>query len=145
MSTRLSVSLTSAAAHGSRANRVLLPVLGVFAGGLVLSVIYARAGLGVLCPFRMLTGWRCPLCGSTRMGAALLQGQFADAFAWNPLVFCTLAVLAGLAGVWVVEALGGPRLRIRRLRKFVGPLSGGRWLATALGLAVLYTLARNLG
>jgi hypothetical protein len=117
----------------------------LFAGGLVLSTIYARTGLGVPCLFRILTGWRCPLCGSTRMGSALLHGELAEAFAWNPLVFLALAVAAGLVGLWTLEALGGPRLPVRRLRVFAGHVAGGRWLVGGLGLAVLYTLARNLG
>ena len=38
--------------------------------------------LGLFCPFRALTGWDCPLCGGTRMGAALLTATFC-AFGFN--------------------------------------------------------------
>lgn len=41
------------------------------------------------CPFKYLTGWYCPGCGSTRALHHLLQGRFAAAFGYNPLmVFC---------------------------------------------------------
>ena len=68
-----------------------------FAGGLALSAVYATTGLGVACPFRALTGWDCPLCGGTRMGAALLHGDLVVAFLANPLALIGLVVL-GLLG-----------------------------------------------
>ena len=47
--------------------------------------MFATTGVGVPCPFLALTGWQCPLCGGTRMGGALLHGDLAAAFAFNPL------------------------------------------------------------
>ena len=43
------------------------------------------------CPFHMLTGWLCPLCGSLRAAHALLRGAPAVAFALNPLTVGGLA------------------------------------------------------
>jgi hypothetical protein len=43
---------------------------GVLLGGLGLSAGYAITGAGLPCAFRMLTGWSCPFCGGTRMGAS---------------------------------------------------------------------------
>lgn len=49
--------------------------LGALAlAGALLSAVYATTGLGVPCPLLALTGWRCPFCGGTRLGAALLHG-----------------------------------------------------------------------
>jgi hypothetical protein len=51
------------------------------------------------CPFRVVAGFACPSCGSTRALLSLADGQLLDALAFNPLV--TLAalgfVLCGLA------------------------------------------------
>ena len=49
----------------------------------------------VLCTWRNLLGINCPTCGLTRAVCCLLHGRFADAFAYNPLVFVIipLAVL----------------------------------------------------
>jgi hypothetical protein len=41
----------------------------------------------VLCVFRNLTGLPCPFCGSTRSVGQILQGNFAEAFAFNPMGF----------------------------------------------------------
>lgn len=39
----------------------------------------------VLCPFRRLTGMRCPLCGFTTSTALLLQGDLRAALRAHPL------------------------------------------------------------
>jgi len=116
-----------------------------FAGGLALSALYATTGLGLPCPFRLLTGWDCPLCGGTRMGEALLHGDVAAAFGFNPLALVGLAILGVLGVVWVVEAVGGPAFRLprplsERLRR-VHPM---QWLVICLLVALVYTVVRNL-
>jgi hypothetical protein len=118
---------------------------GFFVYGLAVSALYAGPGVGLPCPFRLLTGWECPLCGSTRMGAALLHFHLAAAFAFNPVVLIGLAVLSVLGALWTVEALGGPKVRppqhlAERLRR-VHPT---RRLVIVMLLAVAYTVVRNL-
>jgi hypothetical protein len=55
------------------------------------SVLYAvdpsRQMLTPPCPYRTLTGLACPGCGLTRCVHALLHGEFARAFAYNPWIF----------------------------------------------------------
>lgn len=120
--------------------------LGAFAlGGVGLSVVYAATGVGIACPFLALTGWNCPLCGGTRLGAAVLHGELGLAFGLNPVVFLGLMLAAVLAVVWLVEAAGGPALRPRsvwstRARR----VSPWVWLAFGGSALVLWTLARNL-
>ncbi len=50
-----------------------------------------------VCPFRWLTGLRCPLCGLTHSLGALLHGDIGLAFRYHPLgpllVFCAAALL----------------------------------------------------
>lgn len=54
------------------------------------------AGWG--CPFRLLTGWDCPGCGTTRAASAVLHGEFVAAFRYNALALVT----CGLLVVWAV-------------------------------------------
>jgi hypothetical protein len=49
------------------------------------------------CPFRALTGWLCPLCGSLRALHALLHGAPRIALALNPLA--TFGVVAGFGAL----------------------------------------------
>ena len=120
-------------------------VAAFFAGGLALSALYATTGLGLPCPFRLLTGWDCPLCGGTRMGEALLHGDVHAAFGFNPLALVSLVILGVLGVLWTAEAAGGPAFRLprplsERLRR-VRPM---QWLVIGLLAAVIYTITRNL-
>lgn len=81
----------------SRPNRVR--EIGAFlAIGTGLSALYVVSGhqVGVPCPFKLITGWSCPLCGGTRMGAALMQGDLGTAFHYNPVALVGLTAL----GLW---------------------------------------------
>ena len=128
-----------------RAGRAVAWLAGFGAFGLGLSALYASTGLGVGCPFRAMTGWDCPLCGGTRLGGALLNGDVATAFAYNPVVFIGLIVCAVLGVAWVVEAAGGPALRppagVRNRLRSVSPTG---WLVVGVIAATTYTLVRNL-
>ncbi|MBM3720118.1 MAG: DUF2752 domain-containing protein [Actinobacteria bacterium] len=47
----------------------------------------------VLCIFRNLTGLPCPFCGSTRSVGQILQGDFIEALAFNPIGFLVAALI----------------------------------------------------
>lgn len=42
------------------------------------------------CPFRVMTGWLCPGCGSQRMTHALLHGDLYAAWEANPFLLISL-------------------------------------------------------
>jgi hypothetical protein len=118
---------------------------GYAAFGLGIATLYATTGIGFPCPFRALTGWECPFCGGTRLGAALLHGDVVAAFAFNPLVFLSLVLGVIVGALWILEALGGPRVRPparwQRAARRVGPT---RWWIVGGVVAVAYILLRNL-
>lgn len=139
------VASTSLERPPSGAAHRLRYVGSFFAAGLGLSVLYATTGVGLPCPFRALTGWECPLCGGTRMGGALLHGDLAAAFAFNPVALIGLGVLAVVGAAWLVELVGGPRVRGPvPLRHRLAAVRPNQWLVLGIIFAVLYTLARNL-
>ena len=118
---------------------------GYAAFGVGISALYATTGIGLPCPFREVTGWECPFCGGTRLGSALLHGDIAAAFGYNPVVFLSLVLGVVVGAIWIVEALGGPRVRppaswssaARRIRPAV-------WWTVAGVLTALYVVIRNL-
>ncbi|HEY2963461.1 MAG TPA: DUF2752 domain-containing protein [Pyrinomonadaceae bacterium] len=57
-------------------------------GGAVYLFIFepGRTGFFPLCPFRLLTGFTCPGCGTTRALHELVHGHFLAAFMLNPLL-----------------------------------------------------------
>lgn len=131
-------------AAGFRAAAALRPLAGFFAAGLGLSALYATTGVGVACPFRAATGWDCPLCGGTRMGSALLHGDVVAAFAFNPLALAGITLLGVLGVLWVVEALGGPAVRLpAAVRQRWRRTTPTQRLLAFLVVAVVYTVLRN--
>jgi Protein of unknown function (DUF2752) len=50
--------------------------------------------VGTVCVFKKATTLPCPSCGSTRSMKAILQGDFAAGFSWNPIGYLLLAALA---------------------------------------------------
>lgn len=129
----------SPAADRSAAARRLQSV-GAFAlVGVGLSLTYRITGWGLPCPWRMLTGTLCPLCGATHVGNDLLSLDVAAAWSHNAFVLAGGAVLAVLSILWAVEALGGPAVRLPR------PLQSARLWWGVLGLAaVVFAVIRNL-
>lgn len=82
-----------------------------------------------LCPFRLLTGWNCPGCGTLRMIHDVLHGNVVAAINDNVMLLVGIPLLAG----WVL-------LRRR----------SGRWpltlptAAAVLVTMVAWTVVRNL-
>ena len=52
-----------------------------------------KSGFFPACPFRLLTGFTCPGCGSTRALHQIVHGDFAAAFTLNPLLLLALPFL----------------------------------------------------
>ena len=78
-----------------------LPLLLV--GIVVLAIVYYRVSptssvFFPKCAFLMLTGLKCPGCGSQRAVHALLHADLASAFAHNALLVLSLPYLALLIG-----------------------------------------------
>ena len=77
-----------------------------------------KTGFFPPCPFRFLTGWQCPGCGSTRALHQILHGHFEAAFMLNPLLtlgiplmlfaFLRYSVIVMRAGVPRPNALPAP-------------------------------------
>ena len=52
-----------------------------------------RTGFFPACPFRLVTGFACPGCGSTRGLHRLVHGDVIGAFEFNPLMVLSLPFL----------------------------------------------------
>lgn len=103
-----------------------------------MSLAYANAGWGLPCPVRGLTGWLCPFCGGTHMGAALLHGDLAAAWNANSALLVAFFLLGARTIGWVVELLRGvPRhLLPVKVRTYIWP--------AVLVCAVVWMVVRNL-
>jgi hypothetical protein len=88
------------------------------------------------CPFFALTNLECPGCGMTRALAALLHGQFALSWHYNPLALLLLPMLAAYFATGYARLIRHGQWSLPRL-----PLS----IPAALLVAIaLFGVARNL-
>lgn len=73
---------------------VVLLWLTIVAGSVCLFFLEPGKSLLLpICPFRALTGFTCPGCGSTRGMHQLLHGNLGAAFEFNPLLLLALPFL----------------------------------------------------
>jgi hypothetical protein len=121
-----------------------LSAVGV--GGFALAAAYQLSGqrIGIPCLLHATTGLNCPLCGSTRMAAALLRGDLDAAWHFNPVVL-VLGPLMGVALGYQVLAWALESLRLVRLpRLSMSPRVADWLLKGVLVLLAVYGVARNL-
>ena len=52
-----------------------------------------EAHVGSVCVFKKVTTLPCPSCGSTRSMKAILQGDLAGGFSWNPIGYLLFILL----------------------------------------------------
>ena len=122
-----------------RARRVVCLSLCAGAALLLLSgylAVFAASGRGMPCLLRLLTGWRCGLCGMTHAALAILDGHFSAAFACNALWPLCAAYLA-----WVARADAAAYVRRGEVQLLPAPLWPHLLVAGAL---VGYGILRNL-
>ena len=90
------------------------------------------------CPFRLLTGYLCPGCGSQRAIHHLLNLDLPGAWRMNPLLVIALPYLAL---VLLLQPLAHRSSRCARLRD---QLQGYRASVVALVVIVLFWIGRNI-
>lgn len=90
-----------------------------------------------------MSGLPCPTCGATRCVIALLHGNVAQAWQFNPLIFVALACVAAF-DVYALVALAsrGRRVRLTRLR-WPGPVFVRCAFVAVLALNWAYLIHRG--
>jgi hypothetical protein len=88
------------------------------------------------CPFRALTGYYCPGCGSLRATHQLLHGSIWNALRLNPLYVVCLPFLA-----YAVAASRWPALKVAWVKQ---KTRGAAWPLFLLAVFVVFWVLRNL-
>ena len=93
----------------------------------------------VLCPFRLVTGYPCPFCGTTRAVGSLMLGDVSASLALNPLgsVFVVAVVALVLSPGVTLGAYESVKQRLQnwplhRQVTLVVALTAVGWLYTLL-------------
>lgn len=99
--------MTHAETLKSRLFRLLATFAIILACGLAYAAFVQLTGLAVPCVFRLITGFKCPGCGISRMCLSLLHLDFSTAWGYNPAVMSLLplgaAVVADMSARYVIS------------------------------------------
>ena len=82
-----------------RAKRLLREIGWILVMGTAYAIWFSFTGIGIPCPIRAVTGYRCPGCGITHCAVNLLHGRVLEAFEANQFVFI-LAPFGLIYGIW---------------------------------------------
>ena len=88
------------------------------------------------CPFRALTGYLCPGCGTTRALHQLLNGHVAAAFRLNPVMLLLLPYVGYCGASSALETMFGRSLP----NVFIRPV----FIWILLAVIILFWILRNI-
>ena len=88
------------------------------------------------CPFHLLTGYDCPLCGGQRMLLCLCRGNLSEAFALNPVLSCLLPY-------FIIIIIGQVSKKAAQWKVYQWCISN-KVIFCVLGILVFWGIVRNL-
>lgn len=89
------------------------------------------------CPFHMITGYDCPLCGSQRAAMCFIQGNILEGLEYN----YALVVMIPLCVIFVLIEFFNKKHRFDSLQRVVYH----KWAKIGYGIAfVTWWIVRNL-
>jgi Protein of unknown function (DUF2752) len=94
-----------------------------------------KSGFFPVCPFRMVTGFACPGCGSTRGMHALVHGDVVSAFKFNPLLVLSLPFLLYAFVRFTNDAIQGRQPKSNRL--------DAKYIWAIFGVVLFFWIFRN--
>ena len=115
---------------------VVLLWLTIMTGGVCLFFLQpGKSRFLPICPFRALTGFTCPGCGSTRGMHQLLHGNLGAAFEFNPLLVLALPFL--------IYALLNYTSRVMRGQPAQQNTLAPKYIYTIFGVVLFFWIFRN--
>lgn len=111
----------------------------LYAAVLLLGTVYCIwvrfTGLGIPCPIRLITGWKCPGCGITTLFVRLFCLDIPGAFEANSFLFLTLPFLA--LELVFSEACYYLGSRIGRLPRLVNTIAASIYVVCLIAFGIL--------
>ncbi len=119
-----------------RVKKIVIIGAAVLLGGCAYAVFYQLTGIGIPCPFHLITGLNCPGCGVTRMLVYIMHLDLGNAFRSNAVLFCMLPFLLLLLGYWLYRYIRFGALRNNRAVEIVC------WVF--VGILLIWGIVRNI-
>ena len=87
------------------------------------------------CPLYQLTGWQCPFCGVQRGIIALMHGEVAEWWNYNPVVWCLTPYFL----LFIISEIYRPWLE----KPFFKWIRQDKVIFSVMGLLLLWSVVRN--
>ncbi|MBO5336261.1 MAG: DUF2752 domain-containing protein [Lachnospiraceae bacterium] len=136
MSNDSKMEATEPVAIRYRIKQVLIGGLLLFLLGVAYGLFVKTTGLAIPCIFHLITGWKCPGCGVTRMCVALLQMDIRGAFYWHPMLLIQLPILGWIFFRNIIAYVKNGVCRLTRLENIC--------VYICIALLLVFTVLRNL-
>jgi hypothetical protein len=121
-------------------DRIKFIILVVLFAGIALCLYFfdpIKVKIYPKCPFRILTGYYCPGCGSTRALSKIVTGDYASAFKYNSL----LAVVFPFLAVYFLNLFSRVFLRKDFFEGFIMP---AYLIYILLAIFIIFGVLRNI-
>lgn len=117
----------------------IIALFALFAGACVIFYLFnpGQHSFFLPCPFKYITGYNCPGCGSQRALHQLAHGNLRTAFSLNPLLILTLPLIIYTLGLKIWNYIYETAYRVRI---FYSNL----FIFSYFAVAILYWIFRNL-
>lgn len=114
-------------------------------GGGFIAWAYSKEGhAGItVCPFKLLTAYPCPTCGTTRGLVRILQGEVGEGLRANPNALFPLLGLVALPIVFLWDLLDRRKCRLELLHQGWMSLWRAWWFVALFGLAEIAIWIHN--
>lgn len=136
MSNNSNREASESAAVRCRIKQVLIGALSLILLGLAYGLFVKITGLAIPCIFHLITGWKCPGCGVTRMCVALLQMDMKGAFYWHPMLLIQLPLLGLIFLRNIIAYIKNGVCHLSRLESIC--------VYICIALLLVFTVLRNL-
>ena len=119
-----------------RVKKVIRNAAILLGAGLAYAAFVNLTGLAIPCVFHLVTGWKCPGCGVTRVTLALLRLDFREAWVQNRCLVLISPILAFFIVTQLVSYIRTGRYRIGRVQTIVNYV--------LIGVLVVFGVVRNI-
>jgi len=117
-----------------------IALLLILFGGLFIIYYFNNPTEGSIflsCPFKLVSGYNCPGCGSQRAIHQLLHGNIEAAFRLNPLMLLSLPLIIYGLGTKIRNFIFGTSSRVQLFYSNI-------FIYTYFSIAIIYWVIRNL-
>lgn len=120
----------------NRAIKIIKYIFIVLIIGVLYGIFVMKTGIGVPCIINLITGYKCPGCGVSRMCMALMRLDVEAAYNYNKVLFLLLPVLLAVFTYQLYRYVRYDNTKLTKVQSAI--------LYIAVALLVIWGIVRNL-